>query len=211
MHSGKCWITDWNGDSHEMTPERLLERIRNDSKSNFNWLTPATEIVRTVSDPEFPEPIANELKCIVLKCFAELLVSDQYGHEKSTDQLAVAYCYNSVHGKAGKRIKRLYRKNLIESVTRRSSELKPYNVCGKEWHTFREEYEKNLLQNFPTRIGSDFMRFRSKVVSDYRRAIEAADKAGRFENDKAEHKRTLGEFTQRMIKVMDLHELNLNP
>lgn len=210
MHRGKCWITDWNGDSHEMTPERLLDRIRDDSKSNFNWLAPATEIVRTISDPEFPEPIANELKCIVLKCFAELLVSNQYGHEKSTDQLAVAYCYYSVHGKAGKKIKRLYRKNLVESVVRDFT-LTSSHIRGEEWRMFCEAWKEDLLQNFPERIGVDFMRFGAKVVADYQKALESADRDGKFENDKAEHKRILRDLTQKMIKVMDLHEINLNP
>lgn len=187
MHDGKIWITDWQDNRHEMTPDKLLERIRQDSKSHYNWLAPATEIVNTISDPAFPEPIANELKGIVLKCFAELLLIDKRGIRKSTDQLAVAYCYYSIHGKAGKRIKRLYRENLLKSVIKYSHWVRPFDVGGGEWRAFCENWKKDALQHFTNRFGVDFMRFEANIEADYKKSVERADKAGKFEKDKAEH------------------------
>lgn len=187
MHDGKIWITDWKDNRREMTPNDLLKRIRDDSESNWNWLAPATEIVKTISDPEFPEPIANELKGLVLKCFAELLLSDVGGTEKSTDQLAVAYCYYSIHGKAGKRIKRLYRENLLKSVVKGSYWERPFGAYDEEWRSFRDGWKKDALQHFTERFGVDFMRFKTNAENDFRKSINCAERAGKFEKDKAEH------------------------
>lgn len=191
MHNGKIWITDWNDNRHEMTPDELLERIRNDSKSDWNWLAPATEIIKTISDPEFPEPIANELKGIILKCSARLLLSDMGGTKKGTDQLAAAYCYYSIHGKAGKRLKRLYRKNLLRSIVKYSYWVRPYNVNGEEWRAFCNGWIKDTLQCFTKHSGVDFMRFEANLKTVFKKSIEHADKTGKFENDKIEYEKLM--------------------
>lgn len=207
MHDGKIWIADWHNNRHEMTPEDLLERIRSDSASNWNWLAPATEIVRTISDPEFPEPIANELKGIVLKCFAEILLSDLDGNEKSTDQLAVAYCYYSVRGKAGKRIKRLYRKNLLERVIKYSYWIKPYGADGGEWRAFCTSWMKDALQHFTILFGTDFMRFEANAKAYYEKAVRYADKAGMFENDKNEYREHIEKVVNSLFGNSDWHKV----
>lgn len=193
MHDSKIWITDWHGNRHRMTPEDLLKRIRSDSASNWNWLAPATEIVKTISDPKFPEPIANELKGIVLKCFAEILLSDIVSNGKSTDQLAVAYCYYSIHGKAGKQIKRLYRKNLLKRVIKHSHWVKPYGA--EEWQAFCMSWMKDALQRFTALFGIDFMRFEANIKAHYERAVRHADEVGMFENDKNKYE----EFIKKVV------------
>lgn len=194
MHDGKIWITDWSGNRHEMTPIEFFERIKEDSASNWNWLAPATEIARTISDSEFPEPIANELKGIVLRCFADLLLAEQPGYQKNTDQIAVAYCYYSIHGKAGKRVKRQYRENLLRSVVAESPWHKLLGACGEEWRKFCETWKKDALQYFTERFGVDFMRFRANAKADFKKAIELADEAGEFENDKVEYEKGIKEI-----------------
>ena len=172
MYDGKIWITDWHDHRHEMTPNDLLERIRSDSKSNYNWLAPATEIVKTISDPEFPEPIANELKGIILKCFAELLSSDRRGAQKSTDRLAVAYCYYSVYGKVGRKVKYLYWKRLLDSAIKDWYQVSPLGVKGKKWRKFRDSWKKDALQHFTERFGTDFMRFEANIKVNFRADFE---------------------------------------
>lgn len=195
MHDGKIWIADWNDNRHEMTPDELLERIRTDSKSNWNWIAPATEIVKTISDPEFPEPIANELKGLILKCFADILLSNLSGTEKSTDQIAVAYCYYSLHGKAEKSIKRLYRKNLISATVAHVSAVSSM-IHGKAYRAFCKKWEKDAFKNFTRRFGIDFMRFGPRIKADFEASLKRAELAGEFENDKIEHEERLKEFAK---------------
>ena len=201
MHDGKIWITDWNGNRYEMTPDELLERIRTDSRSNWNWLAPATEIVKTISDPDFPEPIANELKGLILKCFADTLLSSQIGHEKATDQIAVAYCYYSLHGKVGKSIKRLYRKNLIKAMVSYVGALSPI-IHGKEYRAFCERWEKDAFKNFTKRFGIDFMHFGPRIKVDFESSLNCADAAGEFDNDRIEHEKSLQELARTIFNAI---------
>lgn len=207
MGRDKFWITDWQGRIHRVTPEKLLERIKSDSsKSNYNWFAPATEIVNTVSNSRFPDDIANELKIIVLKCFAELLLERRYSNERETDQAAVANCYRSVYGRPGEQIKQLYRENLLIYVIE-YSEQRPFNVYGKEWHAFCKEWKEDVLRNFSIRIGTDFMMFRANAITAFGKAVKEADRAGKFENDRAEAAKDFKESTLRLMSYMDEHEV----
>lgn len=199
MGRDRFWITDWQGRIHRVTPEKLLERIKSDSsKSNYNWFASATEIVNTVSNFRFPDDIANELKIIVLKCFAELLLDNEEG----TDQAAVANCYRSIYGGPGEQIKQLYREKLLDSVIR-YSEQRPYNVYGKEWRAFCEKWKGDVLRNFPMRIGNDFMKFQVNATTDFEKAVKEADKAGKFENDRAEAAKDFKDSMLRLMGNMD--------
>lgn len=194
MHNGKIWITDWKGNCHEMTPNKLLERIQRDSKSNWNWLAPASEIVKTISDPDFPEEMANELKIIVLRCFANILLSETPGYEKDTDQIAVAYCYYSAHGKSAQKVKRLYRKNILKAATRATRQQVGLSVYGAEWHKFCANWQKTSLQNFNGCFGTDFMRFGEKARKNFVSAAKKAKAAGTFAPDEAEHLKILSKI-----------------
>lgn len=206
MGCDKFWITDWQGRIHRVTPEKLLERIKSDSsKSNYNWFAPATEIVNTVSNSRFPDDIANELKTIVLKCFAELLLERRYSNERETDQAAVANCYRSIYGRSGEQIKQLYRENLLIYVIE-YSEQRPFNVYGKEWHAFCKEWKEDVLRNFSIRIGTDFMMFRANAITAFEKAVKEADGAGKFENDRAEAAKDIKESMLRLMSHMDEHE-----
>lgn len=201
MHDGKVWITDWNGNRHEMAPEELLERIRKDSRSNWNWLAPATEIVKTISDPEFPEPIANELKKIVLRCFANVLLSNRIGTERPTDQIAVAYCYYSLHGKASKRIKRLYRENLIEAVMR-DVDRRTWHIHGEQYREFCGDYKKEAIHRFTGRdFGTDFMRFRTNIEADFEKALKQAEESGAFKEDEAQHEESMKYWAKKITEA----------
>ncbi|MBQ3306084.1 hypothetical protein IJH02_01450 [Candidatus Saccharibacteria bacterium] len=196
MYSGKIWITDCHGNRHEMTPEDLLKLIREDNKSKRRWFAPVSEIVEVISDPEFPEPIANELKCIILRNFADLLLGLHKRRIEHIDQLAAAYCYYSLHGKAGKRAKRLYRENLLKSAIEHPSwdEFSIRPPSDTEWRKFCNNWQKEALQNFTKRFGNDFMRFETMIENDLRSSVRRADKNGEFEQDKAWFDKRLSEI-----------------
>lgn len=201
MHDGKVWITDWHDCRHEMTPEELFERIKRESRSNWNWLAPATEIVKTISDPDFPEPIANELKKIILRCYADTLLSNIKGEEKPTDQIAVAYCYYSLHGKASKRLKRHYRRNLIKAAMRSvSRRLVSAHIHGEQYRTFCDQWEQEAIQHFTGRwFGIDFMRFRAKIEADFEKSLKQAIEAGEFAEDEARYRAGMKKVAEALV------------
>lgn len=75
-----------------MTAEELLQRVREDSeRSNYGWITSATELVHTCGHPDFPAEAAEEIRDRILTCFASI------GHSGllKGDKVAVFYCYVS--------------------------------------------------------------------------------------------------------------------
>ncbi|MBQ9017357.1 hypothetical protein IJ103_03935 [Candidatus Saccharibacteria bacterium] len=179
MQDGKVWFVDWKDNRRQVTPEELLELVKENSKSTWRRLVSATEIVKTVLDPDFPEPIANELKSLVLECFTDIWLYTSH------DQIAVAYCYYSVHGKTGKRVKRLYRRKLLECITQEP--CWEIALHGKRWNAFCKDWQKEALQNFDERFGNDFLRFAPKARADFRASLKRAEEAGVFKEDEAEY------------------------
>jgi len=59
-------IKSWSGKIHRMTAQQLYERILKDSKSNYNWIASATELVRVCRHPDFPGKYAQEIKLAYL-------------------------------------------------------------------------------------------------------------------------------------------------
>ena len=68
----KYKVKGWNGDTHSLTAKALYERVLEDSKSDYNWIASATELVRVCNDPCFPEMYSVGIKLIILNCFANL-------------------------------------------------------------------------------------------------------------------------------------------
>ena len=49
----KYKITGWHGDTQVLTAKNLYERVLEDSKSDYNWLASAAEIVRVCNEPDW--------------------------------------------------------------------------------------------------------------------------------------------------------------
>lgn len=41
----KYKVTGWHGDTQSLTAKKLYERVLEDSKSDYNWVASATELV----------------------------------------------------------------------------------------------------------------------------------------------------------------------
>ena len=79
-------ITGWKGKKYSLTAKQLYERVLEDSKSDYNWIASATELVRVCNDSCFPEKYAIAIKIIILNSFANLeLQKECYSNVESTD------------------------------------------------------------------------------------------------------------------------------
>lgn len=93
----KYEIKGWNGNTHSLTAKQLYERVLEDSKSDYNWIAPATELVRVCNEPYFPEIYSQGIKLIILNCFANLELQQECpSTRKKTDDEAVYSCYHSL-------------------------------------------------------------------------------------------------------------------
>ena len=53
------------GVPNRMTAKQLCERIKEDSKSDYNWISPARELVRICKIPGFPAESALFIKVAI--------------------------------------------------------------------------------------------------------------------------------------------------
>ena len=91
----KYVVISHHGSMHRMTAKQLCERIKQDSKSDYNWISPARELVRVCKLPGFPIECAIIIKVAILNCFANIehranCGGDRYYTDPS-DEKAVKY------------------------------------------------------------------------------------------------------------------------
>ena len=97
----KYMVTGHHGDTYSLTAKQLYERILDDSKSDYNWIASASELVRICKKTSFPAEYALAIKCAILNCFTNIehranCGGDRY-IDKPADQEAVQECYNSLY------------------------------------------------------------------------------------------------------------------
>lgn len=178
-------ITDWYGKTHRMTATALYTRIMQDSKSNYNWLTSAPELVRVCSLPTFPKPYAQEIKIAILKCFAEIELTTR--SISSSDREAVYSCYNSLPNQNEKVIeaKNLYLTNVIKRITMYHFDaLSKLSIpSGSTFNKICEEWIKEIFEKYRHENKVDFQRLLPFLHKVFEKRIEQAKANGEFNED----------------------------
>ena len=97
---GLYTFIDWNGTPRIMRASTIHKKVVDASKkSNYNWITSATDLIYVCTKKNFPVEYAINIKSAVLNCFAVLINSNDYTTKgKKTDIRAVHYAYNSLFG-----------------------------------------------------------------------------------------------------------------
>lgn len=79
--AGLFYITDHDGNRHVMTDRELRTLIIKQSrKSDYNWLAPANELLKTCNDPKFNKDYAKDIKVAIVNCYANFLKGDCPGN-----------------------------------------------------------------------------------------------------------------------------------
>ena len=98
----KFYVIDHYDNMHKMTAKELCQRIKEDSKSDYNWIAPARHLVRICKSPKFPVEYAIIIKSAILNCFANIEWRANFSGVRHRlnieDEEAVEYCYNSMFG-----------------------------------------------------------------------------------------------------------------
>lgn len=75
--TGLFYVTDHDGNRHVMTDRELRNLIIKQSrKSDYNWLAPANELLKTCNDPKFNKCYAKDIKVAIVNCYANFLKKD---------------------------------------------------------------------------------------------------------------------------------------
>ena len=183
----KYKITGWHGETQVLTAKNFYERVLEDSKSDYNWLASAAELVRVCNEPDFPEIYATNIKIIILNCFANLeLQQEKCCNRRQTDKEAVYSCYNSLPetDAAVIKAKEKYLAAIIEGITRYSGDEERFPIhFGPAYKKTCENWKKAKLNECVSEVKIDFNQLRERLNADFEKTIKEAEKNGIFNED----------------------------
>lgn len=192
-------VKGWYGDTYLLTAKALYKRVLEDSKSDYNWIASATELVRVCNDPEFPEVYAVGIKLIILNCFANLELQKEYPSRRlPTDEEAVCSCYNSLPTTDGtvKKVKDKYLSAVITGITRYTqSEVRLPIHVGTTYEQKVEEWKKKKFDEYVSAVMIlNFDQLRENLYADFDKMIKTAEEEGAFEKEDKEYREKLRKF-----------------
>lgn len=177
------------GVPNRMTAKQLCERIKEDSKSDYNWISPARELVRVCKMPGFPAECAIFIKVAILNCFASIehranLGGDRYRTDPS-DEKAVEYCYNSLYGTDAKEVVSARTRFLTEMITTAcyTRVLDSHYHPGPTYRKLREDWIKSKFEEYISKKNIDFKKMVETLKSEFSEIIKKAEDNGDFEED----------------------------
>lgn len=183
----KYKITGWSGKIHSLTAKELYERVLEDSKSDYNWIASATELVRVCNEPRFPEMYSVGIKIIILNCFANLELQKEYpSGRKTTDNAAVYSCYSSLSStdETVMKVKEKYLTAIITAIIKyNKSEVRFPIHCGPAYKKVCEKWKKAKFDEYVSKKEIDFDLLREELYDDFEETIKKAEEDGFFEED----------------------------
>lgn len=194
-------VNSWNGEVYFLTANELYEKVMKDSKSTYNWIAPASEIVRICKKKSFPEEYANDIKIAILNCFAKLeLVSDDEFRILDKDYEAVRFCYNSLNEVDEKTMSA--RQNYLKAVIR-SVAFNHYEIPIHHGKTYFQKCDDWINSKFYENINEEEIKFPSFIEylkQDFQNMIKNAEKEGVFQEEDDAYYSNMVERSMKLIR-----------
>lgn len=201
----KYTFVSHHGKTHCMTAKQLYERIVQDSKSDYNWIAPASELVRVCKCTGFPTEYALTIKVAILNCFANIesranLGGDRY-LTKPADAEAVQECFNSMYGIDREDVvsaRRYYLTEMLKYATYTRIFDSLYHP-GKTFRKLREDFITNKVEENISKKKIDFKTLVNTSKNEFAEAVRIADSKGAFIEDEEKDKKKWTNF----LKIME--------
>ncbi len=188
-------VTDWTGRTHKFTASDLYERIAEDSKSDYNWLASASELVRVCSQKHFPEKYAVAIKLMILNCFANLeLQREVASRGEATDQEAVYFCFHSLpaENETVKKVKEKYICNIIRAVPQYTSHQ--FFHHGPMYKKVCIDWVQEQIVEYVNARDINLNTIRETLKRKFEATIRSAEDLGAFEADDHKYEEELRNF-----------------
>ncbi|MCI8548196.1 MAG: hypothetical protein HFJ38_04840 [Bacilli bacterium] len=190
----KYLINGWRNSTHLLTAKELHERVMKDSKSDYNWIASASELVRICKKTSFPAYYALDIKIAILNCFANIenranCGGDRY-RDDPADKEAVQYCYNSLYGNDNEKAIIARKRYLIEMIKTASY----VNIFDSLYHpgpTYRklcEDWRKSKFDEYISKEKIDFIQLVETLSNSFAEVVKAAESKGDFKEDEKKNK-----------------------
>lgn len=184
----KYMVKGWYG-IYSLTAKQLYERVLNDSKSNYNWIASASELVRICKETSFPTEYALAIKCAILNCFANIERIANCGGDRYIDNLedreAVQECYNSLYQVEDEKAISARKRYLAEMIARASyiRMFDPFYHSGPTFRKLREDWCNSKIQQYISQEKIDFKQLVEVLRDEFLGIIKKAEEDAAFEED----------------------------
>lgn len=170
-----------------MTAKALYERVLEDSKSNYNWIATASELLRVIELPKFPESYAQGIKIAILNCFSHLESMLDTPATTHDEKVAISFCYNSLSNsnEEALRAKRKYLHAIMMSITKELCLFSLY-AHGTTFTKFRKEWVETKIEENIQKKELDFEHLIKALTTEFDTAVKTAKKNGLFDEDEKE-------------------------
>lgn len=189
---------------HMMTAKQLCERIVQDSKSDYNWIAPASELVRVCELLSFPTKYALTIKVAILNCFANIENRANSGGDryftKPADAEAVQKCFNSMYGVNREDVV-LARRYYLTEMLKYATYTRVFDSLYHPGETFRKLREDFITTKVEENISKKEVDFNTLVESsknEFAETVKVADSKGAFVEDEEKDQKEWTEFFKRM-------------
>ncbi len=208
MKMKKYAIQGWDEKVYLLSDKQLCERIISDSKSNYNWIAPARELVRVCRKKGFNKEYAIKIKVAILNCFANIEHEDRINHgdkylNDSRDDKAIEQCYNSLYGVDDEKAVSA-RKYFLTEFIESSSQfplLSTHYHSGNTYKNIHNNWVKNNVEKYITQEKIDFSHLSTALYDDFLETITTAEEQGMFIKDDEKEKEEWKSFCKRMRSI----------
>lgn len=205
----KYVVTDHLGSTHKLTAKELCDRVLEDSsKSDYNWIAPARELVRICTNSDFPVEYALTIKIAILNCFANIehkvnCGSDRYITDPA-DQESVQYCYNSLYG-INKEDAILARNRFLTEVIHAISYIRifdPLHHPGPTFIKLCEDWNNSKFEEYISKKNINFKELAESLRVNLADVIKTAELNGDFAEDEKKDKESWNNFFKRLNDIL---------
>lgn len=201
-------VHGWRGKDQVLTAKELYERVMEDSKFDYNWIAPASELVRICKKTSFPTDYATDIKIAILNCFANIehranSGSDRY-IDNPADKEAVQYCYNSLYGIDNERAinaRQYYLSEMIITASYVSCTFDSLYHPGSTYRNLCENWRKSKFDEYISKEEIEFKKLVETLHNDFANVIKKAQANGDFEEDEKKDKESWKMFYKKMIDM----------
>lgn len=206
----KYTVKGWHGDTYSLTAKQLSERVLNDSKSDYNWIAPARELVRICKIVSFPDEEALTIKIAILNCFSNIehranSGGDRYRTDPS-DEEAVEYCCNSLYGIDSEEAISARKYYLTEMISTASYVMSIFDSLyhpGPTFRKLREDWRKSKFEEYISQENIDFKQLVETLHNDFAETVKTAEANGDFEEDEKKDAEEQAKFFRKIFDQLD--------
>jgi len=202
-------VTDHYGTIYKMTAKELKERIEYDSKkSDYNWIAPATNLVRICRDPSFPDDCSLFIRVAILNCFANIEHRANSGGDRyytnPADEDAVEYCYNSLYGSDDESAIAARKRFLTEMIVAATSTnlYDSHYHPGPTYRNLRETFGSSKFEEYIVKKHIDFKMLQETLKEEFIEAVGKAAANGDFDEDEKKDDEEWKAFYKRIHNLL---------